>query len=102
MLGIRKSNKILVFAHNCKWNGASGYKFAESEDEAVSRGYEVMMALKGRSPKGKVVTTYEYSHDVPLGSLTTYIALSDSEYRKLENATFDEVERFAERMEMRA
>lgn len=83
----------LVFASNCTWNGVSGYKFCTNIIDTCARNYDISLTLKEKGTNAILCT--EYSHDVPTGSPTYIIGLSNKEYNKLENADFSEVENFA-------
>ena len=93
---MRVHDNYLVFAKNCRWNGASGYKFAKSFRDAVSRSYDTIQILENISGGGKAVLVSEYSHDVPQGGTTVIVSLTDREYRKLQKADFEKVQEFAE------
>jgi hypothetical protein len=83
----------LVFASGCRWNGASGYKICTNINDTVYRDYEVTLTLE---EQGKdCIKCRESSHDVPMGSTTIIIGLTNEEYEKLEDASFEEVEKFA-------
>lgn len=95
---LKKANNYLVYASGCRWDGASGFKFAKSVVEALARDYDVTFYVVDISPKGKILTLSESSHDVPMGSITHVIALTDREYYDLaEYEDFDKVKRFVKR-----
>lgn len=83
----------LVFASGCRWNGASGYKICSDIKDTVYRGYDVTLILEEQGKN--CIKCRESSHDVPMGSTTIIIGLSNEEYEKLEDAEFDEIEQFA-------
>lgn len=83
----------LVFASKCTWNGANGYKFCNNIIDTCVRNYEISLTLREKGTNAILCT--ESSHDVPTGSPTYIIGLSNKEYNKLENADFSEVENFA-------
>ena len=96
---IKKADHYLVMAYNCRWNGASGYKFADDIREALNRDYDTSIYPVTASRGGKVLVCREYSHDVPMGARTVIIALTDSQYEHL-NAWYrewEEVKMFADR-----
>lgn len=93
---IRPSNHYLVFAYGVRWNGASGYKFANSLVNAIYRSYESSIYPVSASRNGKTLVCKEYSHDVPMGSRTVIIALTDTEYERLKNSDFNAIQRFTE------
>lgn len=83
----------LVFAAGCRWNGASGYKFCEDIKETVYRSYDVTLTLEEQGES--CIKCRESSHDVPMGSTTIIVGISEEEYEQLEDADFDEIEKFA-------
>ena len=99
---LKKANKYLVFASGCRWNGASGYKFADDYFGTISRSYDVSIYPESYSKGKKTLVCREYSHDVPMGSTTIIVALTDKEYERLSHSSFSDVEQFAEIMERKA
>lgn len=97
---IKKSGAYLVFASGCRWNGASGYTIARDFEEAMYRDYENHQYIEGQSKGRKVLYVSEHSHDVPMGSGTKYIALTDREYERLKDADFKTVQRFASQFKL--
>ena len=93
---IKDSENYLVFAKHCRWNGANGYKFATTRSQLVSRPDDTTITPLYGSSHGKTLICREASHDVPTGTITIMIALTDAEYRRLQNASFLEVEDWAE------
>jgi hypothetical protein len=94
--GIMKmSNHYLVYASGCRWNGADGYKFADDFNSSISRSYDASLYLENISRNGKIMLLRECSHDVPMGSDTAIIALTDAEYDRLRYAEFGTVRKFA-------
>lgn len=98
---IKCYNHYLVFAYNCRYNGASGYSIKEDLIECVYRDYDVSMYLKAISRGNKSITLREYSHDVPMGANTIIIGLTDKEYEKLDKADyegdFEKIRKFADK-----
>lgn len=99
---IKESDHYLVFASGCRWNGASGYRIANSKAEIVSRGYDAIITPVAGSRHRKVLVCRESSHDVPTGARTIVVALSQAEYEKLQYADFADVKAYAETMAERA
>lgn len=93
---IKPANHYLVFASGCRWNGASGYSFKETPADCLYRSYDATIRPHAVSKGGKTLVCIESSHDVPMGSHTYIIALTDDEYRRLEDAEFSTVRKFAE------
>lgn len=91
---LKSANHYLVFAQGCCWDGASGYLLTESTEKLVRLSYDTSIYPTATSRGKKVLQCREYSHDVPMGSTTYLIALTDREYQILANATFAEVEKF--------
>ena len=94
---VKPANHYLVFASGCRWNGASGYKFADSIRECISRGYDATIEPESVSPGGKTLVCRESSHDVPIGSTTYIVALTNREYERLRNTEFDAVYQFVQK-----
>lgn len=93
---IKPAEHYLVYAAGCRWNGADAYSIKETAAECLSRDYDSTIIPIVVSKRGKTLVCRESSHDVPMGSLTYIIALTDDEYRRLDNAEFAAVRRFAE------
>lgn len=92
---IRSGYGYLIFAKGCRWDGASGYRLVKNVDEAFSRNYEASISPVSVSAGGKTLVCRESSHDVPTGSETIVVALTEKEYDRLDYADFEEVARFA-------
>jgi|GEM_PF-1836674 len=93
---LRPSYGYLVFTRGCRWDGASGYKLVKNVEEAFSRSYEASISPVSVSTGGKTLVCCESSHDVPTGSETIVVALTEKEYDRLDYyADFEEVARFA-------
>ena len=99
---IKEADHYLVMAHNCRWNGVSGYKIVGSRKETVYRNDDVCICPQRASKGGKTLICRESSHDVPMGARTSIIALTNKEYAILENAEWDTVAKFADKCESRA
>ena len=101
---LKDANHYLVMAHNCRWNGASGFMLTDSLEEVLDRDYEVSIYPVAVSKGGKCLVCRESSHDVPMGSRTSIIALTEREYERLcpWTATWDDVVKFAETHEAKA
>ena len=97
---LKESKHYLVFARNCTWNGASGYKFANSFEDAIYRSYDCSIYPVERSRGKKTLVCTEYHHDVPTGHTSIIVALTDKEYEDLSRSNFESVQRFAEEREM--
>lgn len=89
---IGKYPHYLVFASGCRWNGASGYTICDNILKTVSRDYDISLYEDKPLKNGYAFT--ESSHDVPMGSTTYIIGLTEQEYERLEDAEFNEVEEF--------
>ena len=100
---VKEAKHYLVMAHNCRWNGASGYTIVDSVWGTLSRDCEVTIVPHSVSKGGKTLCCTEYSHDVPMGGKTSIIALTDREYEFLNHwdTSFEAVERFAAECESR-
>lgn len=95
-LFIKDASHYLVFASGCRWNGASGYKICDNRPDTIYRNYGAAIYPTTASSNGKTLVCREYSHDVPTGSTTTIVALTEKEYEQLEKADFDKVRKFSE------
>lgn len=84
----------LVFASGCRWNGASGYKFCENIIDTVARNYDVTLDLQ-EYIDDRAIKCREASHDVPMGSTTIIVGISEEEYDDLSEKEFKDVEDFA-------
>jgi len=82
----------LVFASGCTWNGRSGYKFCNNIKDTVLRNYEVSITVS--SIGADFIICNESSHDVPMGSTTYILGLSEKEYDKLSEYSFKEIEEY--------
>lgn len=96
---IKPYDHYLVCAYHCRWDGASGYKIADSIEDALYRDYDYHQYYEGGSRGGKTILLSESSHDVPMGHRVMVIGLTDKEYEKLSywNVNFKTVFDFAER-----
>lgn len=92
---VGKHHHYLVFASGCRWNGASGYTICDNVLDTIRRNYDVTICYR-KHIEGRALICDESSHDVPTGSTTVIVGLTDDEYEKLEDAEFSEVEAFAE------
>ena len=99
---LKDSYGYLVFARGCRWNGASGYKLVKDYDGVISRSYDFSLVPISRSRGKKVLVCRESSHDVPMGSTTIIVALTEKEYERLSNSSFSAVEQFAMGMSSKA
>lgn len=101
---VKEAPHYLIMAHGCRWNGASGYKITDSIEDALHRSYEVTISPLRVSAGGKCLVCREASHDVPMGSETSIIALSEREYEFLDhwNTAWEAVANFAEKCELKA
>lgn len=90
---IGKHPYYLVFASGCRWNGASGYKITSNIIDTVLRDYEISLYYISHI-EDRALICKESSHDVPMGSETFIIGISEDEYEKLEDFEFDEIEEF--------
>lgn len=97
---IKEAPHYLVVAHNVRWDGCSGYKFSHDLLDAIHRDYDSVIYPESVSRGGKTLVCREASHDVPMGAMTTIIALTENEYDRL--CRGDGVWDFAEKMEERA
>lgn len=96
---IKPYDHYLVCAYGCRWDGASGYKIADSLEDALCRDYDYHQYFNGGSRGGKSMMLCEYSHDVPMGHRVMVIGLTNKEYERLSywDIDFKTVFDFAER-----
>ncbi len=92
---IKQAPGYLVFLSGYRWNGSSGYRLARDITSIIRRDYDVTINPRSATPGGKTLVCTEYSHDVPMGSTTVCVALTEAEYWMLKFADFETVERFA-------
>ena len=92
---MQKAPHYLVYASGCRWDGSSGYKFCENVRDCFERDYDVSLIFNGVLPNGKAMLLTEYSHDVPTGSSTVIVALSEKEQIRLANKDFYAIRDFA-------
>lgn len=90
---IGKHPHYLVFASGCRWNGNSGYKFCDNITDTVYRDYDITLLLEEQQKN--CIKCRESSHDVPTGSTTIIIGISQEIYEQLEDADFNDIEKFA-------
>lgn len=88
-------NTFLVFSYKCTWNGGNGYKIADNFIDCFYRSYDCSQYLKRITPKNKAILIDEYHHDAPAGHDTIIIGLTEKEAERLQNASFNNVQKFA-------
>ena len=98
---IKDYEHYLVFAFNCRWNGASGYNITDNKLDAFVRDYDVTQYLKRVTKGNKACLLREYHHDVPMGHDVVIVGLTDEEYQKLNTFDFEKVEKFATEFKMK-
>ena len=91
---LKPAKEYLVFAYGCRWNGASGYTICSSVLDTVRRDYDCHITPLLVSKGGKILMCRESSHDVPTGSSTYIIALTEREANEIECMDFSEVRAF--------
>lgn len=89
---IGKFPHYLVFASNCRWNGASGYKFCGDILDTIQRPYEISLYIIKEYTN--CIECKESSHDVATGSPTYICGITNEEYEKLEYADFNDIYQF--------
>lgn len=82
----------LVFASGVRWNGASGYMFTNDKVKTLYRDYDASVYVQKYNGKTLIVT--ESSHDVPMGSNTYIVGITDRQKDLFEDAEFSEIEEF--------
>lgn len=89
----------LVYASGVRWDRSDGYKIVDSIPECFRRSYPASIYPQEASRGRKILRCTEYSHDVPMGSTTYVIALTGSEYKRLNSwdTEFDDVVAFVEK-----
>lgn len=75
----------LVVAFGVRWNGASGYKLADSASEATIRDYDATFKFSELNEEKGYANLVESSHDCPMGAGVTVIALTEEERERIEN-----------------
>lgn len=94
---IRPADWYLVYASGVTWDGRSGYRFEKAISHALYRSYDATITADAVSRNGKTLRCRESSHDVPMGSFTWIIALTDRENDLLQNSSFEQIRRFVMR-----
>lgn len=89
---IGKHPAYLVFASGCKWNGVSGYKICDDIKNTVIRNYDISLILINQFKNG--IECMEYSHDVPTGSPTYILGISNEDREKIEDMEFNDIENY--------
>ena len=79
---MKPADHYLVAAMHCRWNGASGYKMADSVLDALYRPYDATLVFKGCTAGRKIMCCTESSHDA-YGKLTYIIKKKKKEYERL-------------------
>lgn len=92
---VKKAEHYLVYLPNSTWNGASGCGIVNSLEDAFYRNYDCHQYIKAVSKGNKACLLRESHHDVPMGHHTLVIALTDREYKRLENSDFNTMQNFA-------
>lgn len=82
----------IVLASGCRWNGSSGYKICENILEVCYRNYDITLILQEKHKDA--IKCIESSHDVPTGSPTYIVGISQEEYEKIEDYDFNDIEKF--------
>lgn len=91
---IKDSNHYLLVNYGGNWRGQTGYKFTNSKIECFLRDYDCSQYVMGGTTGNKVLSIRESHHDCPMGAEMLIIALTDSEFEKLECSSFDEIIEF--------
>lgn len=95
---IKPFEHYLVCAYNSNWLKQTGYKIADSIEDAFYRSYDCSQYYRGGSSGGKSIVITEYHHDCPMGHSTMIIGLTNKEYEKLSHwdCDFETVIKFAD------
>lgn len=91
---IKDSNNYLLVNYGGNWRNLTGYKFVHSLEECFIRSYDCSQYVMGGTTGNKVLSIRESHHDCPMGAEMLIIALTDSEFEKLECSSFDEIIEF--------
>lgn len=96
---IKSADHYLVCAYNSNWLKQTGYKIADSIEDAFYRSYDCHQYYRGGSSGGKSIVITEYHHDVPMGHSTIIIGLTEKEYEKLSHwdCDFETIIKFADK-----
>lgn len=82
---MKNANNYLLVAYNHNWLRQTGVKFVNDIKNCFYRVFDCSQYVVGRSKGGKVLAIRENHHDNPTGSVVLIVALTDSEYEKLED-----------------
>lgn len=91
---VGKYPHYVVIALCCKWNGASGYKFCNNVIDTVARNYDISLSVEKEG--NGAIKRLESSHDVPAGSTTYIVGLTEEEFELLEEKELDKLIEIAE------
>ena len=94
---LKDAPAYLVFAYGCRWNGTDGYKIAKDKKDSFARDYDTSIYPIAVSRRKKTLICSESSHDVPLGSETVIIALTEKEKQIIERAGWKAILTFVEK-----
>lgn len=95
---IKNTEHYLVVAYSHNWRGQTGYKFVHSLKDCFIRDYDCSQYVIGGSKGQKVLSIREHHHDNPMGSEIVIVALTNTEYEKLDNCGIDEIIEFGNKM----
>lgn len=93
-------NHYLVVLCNSTWNGASGLKIFDKYEDCFKRDYDCSMYYVKSSTKGKVLELKEHHHDIPTGHKSMIIGLTDREFERLDNMSWEEQFKFAQKYKL--
>ena len=96
---LKEYNHYLIVGYNSDWRGRTGYSLVNDVIDTVLRNYDVTQNIIGVTNSRKSLLIMEYSHDVPMGHKTLIVGLTDNEYEKLENSSYEKVMDFADKKE---
>ena len=91
-----EADRYLVLGTNLTWDHRDGYKIADTWKDTLYRDYDTSFYPKDSKFGGKVLTATEYSHDVPMGSGITILALTQDEYEAITTFYDDEYDEYFE------
>ena len=92
---IKKANHYLSYHSNCRRNKDSTYELTDNFKDATETNYEHSLAIRNITKGKKCVSFNEQTDDAPVGVINIIVALSETEYKRIQQMSFEEVTEFA-------
>lgn len=88
--------KYLVCTSSTRWDGTSGLKLCKNRLECVEKSYNASLILDESFKSDGSVRCAEYINDVPTGTYTYIIPLTEDEYTSFTSMDFHDVRSFVQ------